>query len=102
MSLPLITPVTQVDMSTYLENKRDNRACKAAAESLKKFGAVLIHDPRVVAADAETFLSMMERYFSQQRDKKLADARPHLFYQVRHAILQRCNTFDWVFVFYYD
>ena len=37
---------------------------------------------QVRAVDNEAFLDMMERYFSQPWDVKLADTRPDLHYQV--------------------
>lgn len=79
----LSNSITQVDMTTYLSDKQDTGACEAIANSLKVYGAVLVRDPRVHPSDADTFLDMMERYFAQPRDKKMPDARPHLFYQVR-------------------
>lgn len=76
--------VEQVDISSFITSGSSSEQCAAIARSLKNTGAVLIHDPRVDASDADVFLDMMERYFSQPRELKIADARPKLFYQVRH------------------
>ena len=42
-------------------------------------------DPRVAAADNARFLDMMERYFAQDAELKMAQARPELHYQVRDS-----------------
>lgn len=80
--------VQQVDMSKFLRNDDCVEDCVRIADSLRVSGAVLIRDPRVDALDAANFIDMMERYFSQPREIKLRDARPHLFYQVRYSQLQ--------------
>ena len=56
---------------------------EGVAESLRRTGCCLVRDSRVQAADNERFLDMMERYFGQPWDTKLADTRPQLHYQVR-------------------
>lgn len=75
--------VQQVDMSHFLQTGDCSEDCLRLANSLRVSGAVLVRDPRVKASDAANFVDMMERYFSQPREIKLKDARPHLFYQVR-------------------
>lgn len=57
-------------------------ACDSLAESLRSAGAVVVRDPRCTEVDNNTFLDMMERYFGQQRDEKMKQARPDLHYQV--------------------
>lgn len=42
----------------------------------------MVRDSRVNSADNETFLNLMERYFEQPEEVKLADARPQFHYQV--------------------
>lgn len=81
-SKSLSETVTQVDITDYLRGGLDLPACQALAHSMKTFGAVLVRDPRVGQTECDTFLDMMERYFSQPFEKKIVDARPHLSYQV--------------------
>lgn len=69
-------------MANYLLDRDDVYACRELADSLRRFGAVLVKDPRVRTDDSDAFLDMMERYFSQPRETKLMDARPQLSYQV--------------------
>lgn len=71
-----------VDISTYLTKNQPDDSCDAISRSLQAYGAVLIHDPRVQPHHSNSFLDMMERYFSQPDEIKAADARPTLFYQV--------------------
>lgn len=75
--------VGKVDMTAFIQGTSDPDSCAILAASMHHFGAVLVRDPRVDASDSDTFLNLMERYFSQPREKKLVDARPHYFYQVR-------------------
>lgn len=84
----LSNAVQQVDMTHFLQTGNCSGDCRSVAHSLRTSGAVLVRDPRVKASDAASFIDMMERYFSQSRETKLKDARPHLFYQVRSSRLQ--------------
>ena len=52
------------------------------AACLSQTGCLLVRDPRVNAADNDCFLDLMERYFGQSREAKMADVRPDLHYQV--------------------
>jgi len=52
------------------------------AQMLEKVGALIINDPRVSFHDNNAFLDELERYFEQDDEIKLADARPELHYQV--------------------
>lgn len=61
------------------------RLCAEVAESLRSTGCVVVRDPRVAAADNARFLDMMERYFAQDAELKMAQARPELHYQVRDS-----------------
>lgn len=56
--------------------------CRAIAECLQVGGALVVRDPRVDSSLNEGFLSLMERYFSQPLESKMADVRPKLAYQV--------------------
>ena len=81
--MELADEIGQVDMEVFLKDGKNSPECKTLAESLIKFGAVLVRDPRVKASDADEFLDMMERYFEQPSEEKMLDARPELYYQVR-------------------
>ncbi|KXZ41566.1 hypothetical protein GPECTOR_390g205 [Gonium pectorale] len=52
------------------------------ADCLHKTGCLIVRDPRVPAAMNDTFLDLLERYFDQPADRKMADCRPNLDYQV--------------------
>jgi hypothetical protein len=47
-----------------------------------------LRDPRVPASSNDTFLDMLEGYFSRSEQDKQAEARPHLAYQVRQQLTQ--------------
>jgi hypothetical protein len=53
------------------------------AAALPATGCLVVRDPRTSEADSRRFLDMMERYFCQDADAKMADARPELHYQAR-------------------
>ena len=59
------------------------RLCAALAACLQQSSALVVRDPRVDTADNDAFLSLLERYFSQPLEAKMADVRPELAYQVR-------------------
>ena len=61
------------------------RLCAAAAECMCSTSALVVRDPRVDSAQNEAFLSLMERYFAQPAEDKMADVRAELSYQVRGA-----------------
>ncbi|KAF6250741.1 Clavaminate synthase-like protein [Scenedesmus sp. NREL 46B-D3] len=56
--------------------------CKQLAECLARTGCLVVRDPRVSAAANDTFLDMLESYFSRSGEAKQAEARPELAYQV--------------------
>ncbi|EFN59425.1 hypothetical protein CHLNCDRAFT_19374 [Chlorella variabilis] len=58
------------------------RLCAALAACLQQSSALVVRDPRVDTADNDAFLSLLERYFSQPLEVKMADVRPELAYQV--------------------
>lgn len=92
----VVAALAQVDLSHYLTSGVDDAGCAALASSLREFGAALVVDTRVLHSDAVAFRSLMERYFAQPRDAKLADTRPDVFYQVGatpdHVELPRDNA----------
>lgn len=76
-----------IDLSVFLDAKSVDSAevqdaCRLVADTLASSGALVVHDPRVSSADNSAFLDMMEDYFSQPHDKKMADVRATLAYQV--------------------
>lgn len=78
----VVAALAQVDLSEYLSTSSDDSACEALASSLREYGAAIVVDSRVSHSDAAAFRSLMERYFAQPTEDKLADARPEVFYQV--------------------
>ncbi|KAI9189857.1 hypothetical protein H9P43_001292 [Blastocladiella emersonii ATCC 22665] len=83
MVVPLALPV--VDLAVYMADPT-SAAAKAeaakAADALKSYGALLVRDPRVPEGANGEFLDMMEQYFEQPLDAKMADVRPELNYQI--------------------
>lgn len=76
-----------VDFTSFLsiDNVEDPNAavlCKLIATCLRDTGCVVVRDPRVQVEDNEGFLDMMEKYFEQPEDAKMADALPQLHHQV--------------------
>jgi isopenicillin N synthase-like dioxygenase len=55
---------------------------KKAADGLHRYGLLVVRDPRASAEDNDRFLDMLERYFEQPEDAKLADVRKEYYYQV--------------------
>lgn len=46
------------------------------------FIVLQIRDPRVDIADNDQFIDILESYFMRSDEEKMAEARPHLAYQV--------------------
>ena len=57
-------------------------------------GVLIVRDPRCSAGDADAFTDMMERYFQQPREAKLADVRSNLHYQVRIVLVPAWTVGD--------
>lgn len=55
---------------------------KTITDFIRDTGCLIVRDSSVDMLMNETFLDMMERYFSQTTEEKLEDARPNLCYQV--------------------
>ena len=76
-----------IDISAFLAGDASDPAvqdaCRAVADCLRDTGALIVRDPRVNAGDNARFLDMMEAYFSQPHEVKLADVHPELCYQAR-------------------
>ncbi|KAJ3111438.1 hypothetical protein HDU96_005698 [Phlyctochytrium bullatum] len=74
-----------VDITPFLKDPTSAEAiaeCKKAAETLEKYSALCIKDPRVSEDKNSEFLDLMEDYFAQPLEDKLVDTRPELGYQV--------------------
>ena len=77
--------VPVIDMAPFIHDpssKASQAECAKCAESLKRFGVVVLRDPRVTEAHNNSFLDTMEAYFNQPHELKIADTRPELHYQV--------------------
>jgi isopenicillin N synthase-like dioxygenase len=71
-----------IDVDDYLQNGPNSAVCERLASCLKHYGAVLIHDSRIQPSDGDRFRALMERYFAQPLQAKMADVHPELHYQV--------------------
>ncbi|KAJ3108332.1 hypothetical protein HDU97_001457 [Phlyctochytrium planicorne] len=84
ISPDLVLPV--IDLVAFLKDPTSAEAiqeCKKAAETIEKYSALCIRDPRVSEEENFKFLDLMEDYFNQPFDAKVpADTRPDLGYQV--------------------
>ncbi|KAK9798152.1 hypothetical protein WJX73_010774 [Symbiochloris irregularis] len=83
-SVGLDLPV--IDLSPFLQRSISDaevfRLSQQIADSLHKTSCLIVRDPRVGIDDSDEFLDMLERYFAQSLQAKLADSRPQLHYQV--------------------
>lgn len=74
-----------IEIKYWLEDPTSEAAlneCKRVARVLEKTSCLLIRDPRVSEEDNNKFLDTLERYFEQDNETKMADARPDLHYQI--------------------
>lgn len=73
-----------IDLGKFFDRHNDmdayKKECAKAADSLHKYGVVILKDPRVFNADNDRFLDMMEKYF--ENSDGIRDARSELSYQV--------------------
>ncbi|KAG6910527.1 hypothetical protein DXG01_009946 [Tephrocybe rancida] len=80
MDLPVI------DLDLFLSGPRNSERvvneCKKAADALITYGALVLHDSRVSAADNSIFLDLLEDYFAQPIEDLKKDERPELSYQI--------------------
>jgi len=86
------------DVSDFLKSPTEEsvvQLCQNMAESMHETGVLIIKDPRVTFEDNDTFLDLMEQYFSRSSSEKSVDARPALHYQVgvtpEFTELPRCS-----------
>lgn len=56
-----------IDVTNFLKkNNNWQKDCQYVAQNLKKFGLILIKDPRINPGDNDRFLDLMETYFSKR------------------------------------
>ena len=73
------------DLAPFLEAPESRQArelCAALAACLHETSALVVRDPRVDSRLNDSFLDLMERYFAQPLETKMADVREDLSYQV--------------------
>jgi hypothetical protein len=78
-----------IDAETFLNKQEDEKyleECKKCAESLHKYGIIVLKDPRVNEQQNEDYIDLMEQYFEQAGKefydgKELKDAHPEVHYQ---------------------
>jgi hypothetical protein len=56
--------------------------CAAMAQCIHETGCLVVRDARVTEEDNVKFVDMMQRYYAQSKEAKMADARPDIHYQV--------------------
>jgi isopenicillin N synthase-like dioxygenase len=82
-SRPLTASLDLIDIDDFLQNEeKSGKACELLASCLQHYGAVLVRDSRVLPTDGSRFRSLMELYFAQPLEAKLADVHPELHFQV--------------------
>ena len=63
-----LADVEVIDLAAFLDNETSEAAvatAAAVADSFKRFGVVIVRDPRVSTADSNRFVDLMEDYFAQ-------------------------------------
>lgn len=56
-----------VDVNNFLNGTGNyEKDCQQVAQALEKYGCLIIKDPRVNAAENNTFLDMMEKFFHKR------------------------------------
>lgn len=82
---PLCSALPVFDLGAFLAapgSPEAARLCAALAACLRSCSALVVRDPRVDTADNAAFLDLMERYFAQPAEARMADVRADLAYQV--------------------
>lgn len=76
-----------IDFSCYFEKREGWEVeCAKVADSLHRFGVLVVRDPRVNHNDNEQYIDMVEKYFENvgeayYRGEELPDCRPELSFQ---------------------
>jgi isopenicillin N synthase-like dioxygenase len=99
LATTLDLPVINID--EYLKDptsKESLAECAKLEQAIKQYSAFAIRDGRVTEEENSTFLDLMEDYFDQPNELKMADTRPELHYQVgatpANTELPRCGRDD--------
>jgi isopenicillin N synthase-like dioxygenase len=78
-----------VDLSSLLElapgaeiTPALSAAAAIAADALHRYGLLLVRDPRASEVANDAFIDLLESYFEQPEEVKLADVRADVYYQV--------------------
>lgn len=82
-----IEKVPVIETANFLNGNIKKDDCKAVEESLRKYGCLVIRDPRVNESHNNEFLDLMERYFESRgqqyyANQKVEDIKPEYNYQV--------------------
>ncbi|KAG6003949.1 hypothetical protein E4U21_001576 [Claviceps maximensis] len=84
--VPSMDMLPIIDLDIYLSNDASSpvvRAeCARAASALITYGALIVHDSRVLESDNSAFLDLLEDYFAQPEPALRPDERPQLNYQI--------------------
>jgi isopenicillin N synthase-like dioxygenase len=77
-----------IDIAAFINGTVDKQAeCEKVAESLRKYGILILKDPRINEHDNEEYIEMMEKYFETRGEmfyagEELKESRPDIHYQV--------------------
>ena len=75
-----------VDLGPFISGRASSSEVASSsqqlADCLHRTGCLIVRDPRATGSDSNQFLDLVERYFAQSYETKLADSRPQLHYQV--------------------
>jgi isopenicillin N synthase-like dioxygenase len=77
-----------INVAAFLNDTEEKEAeCKKVADSLHKYGILILNDPRIEEKDNDEYIEMMEKYFENRGDQfynkeELKEARPDIHYQV--------------------
>lgn len=77
-----------INVAAFLNNTEEREEeCKKVAESLHKYGILIVRDPRIEEKDNDEYIEMLERYYESRGDRfyqfnELKEARPEIHYQV--------------------
>lgn len=90
---PLCSALPVFDLGAFLAapgSPEAARLCAALAACLRSCSALVVRDPRVDTADNAAFLDLMERYFAQPAEARMADVRADLAYQASGVCVCVC------------
>jgi hypothetical protein len=80
--------VPVIDAAAYMNRVEGQweQECQKVAESLHKYGIVVLKDPRFDEMENTDYIEMMERYFKSRgemfyKGEILKDAKPQYYYQ---------------------